>query len=411
MIESRVEVVVAGHICLDVIPGLGQRKNNPKAFLSPGKLIVVGPAVITTGGSVSNTGIALHKLGISSILMGKVGDDLFGRAVLDILTGYGSELVRGMTVVEGETTSYSIVISPPGVDRMFLHCAGANDTFGIDDLDYGKMRDARLFHFGYPPIMRKMYFDGGRELEATFRRVRQMGLTTSLDMSMPDPESEAGSVDWRLILKRVLPYVDIFLPSLEETLFMLDRPLFDDLEREDAKTRNMTLSDGSLLGRLAEEFLGMGGTFVGLKLGNNGLYLRTTTDRARVTAMGKCAPSEPDVWTGREMLAPCFIVSVMGTTGAGDCTIAGFLAGILSDLPPEKVITSAVAVGACNVEKADATSGVPSWNEVQARLAAGWKKGAVSLDLIRWKWNEDGQIWLGPNDTDERTASNQRRKQ
>jgi sugar/nucleoside kinase (ribokinase family) len=141
---AAAEAVVAGHVCLDVIPAL---KGPPD--VEPGRLIDIGPAALSTGGAVANTGLALHRLGVSVRLMGKVGDDLFGRAVLDALCGHDPRLADGMMVAGGEATSYSIVISPPGVDRSFLHCPGANDRFSSDDLRYDLLRSALLFHFGY----------------------------------------------------------------------------------------------------------------------------------------------------------------------------------------------------------------------------------------------------------------------
>ena len=152
---------------------------------------------MSTGGAVPNTGLTLHRLGVPVRLMGKVGDDLFGSAVLEALRARDPELAAGMVVGAGETTSYSIVISPPGVDRCFLHCSGANDTFTADDVRYDELASARLFHFGYPPIMRAMYADGGSELRRMLARARDAGPAISLDMCRPDPDGDAGRVDWR----------------------------------------------------------------------------------------------------------------------------------------------------------------------------------------------------------------------
>src|ERR1700712_5211070 len=127
--DSPAEVVVAGHICLDVIPVL-----HGPANIEPGRLLEIGPAEMSTGGAVPNTGLTLHRLGVPVRLMAKVGDDLFGSAVLEALQARDPELAASMVVGAGETTSYSIVISPPGVDRCFLHCSGANDTFTADDV-------------------------------------------------------------------------------------------------------------------------------------------------------------------------------------------------------------------------------------------------------------------------------------
>ena len=75
--------------------------------------------------------------------------------------------------------------------------------------------------------MRRMYANGGSELASLMQRVKSAGLLTSLDMSYPDPNSEAGRINWSALLERTLPDVDVFLPSLDEILFMLDRPQHD----------------------------------------------------------------------------------------------------------------------------------------------------------------------------------------
>ncbi|HRW49604.1 MAG TPA: carbohydrate kinase family protein, partial [Caldilinea sp.] len=187
MTRAAPQIVVAGHLCVDVIPEFEQGVSSLATLLTPGRLNKVGPALISTGGSVSNTGIALHRLGVPVRLMGKVGRDLFGGAILDVVRGYDEALTEGMIVDPAADSSYTLVINPPGVDRIFLHCPGANDTFGAADVDLDKVRGARIFHFGYPPIMRRMYLNDGDELAELLRAVRALGVTTSLDMAQPDP--------------------------------------------------------------------------------------------------------------------------------------------------------------------------------------------------------------------------------
>ena len=374
------EAVVAGHICLDVIPRFEGRGGAD--MFRPGKLIKVGPAVISTGGSVANTGLALHRLGVSARLIGKIGDDLFGRAVLEILRSHHPALAEDM-IVGSDATSYTVVVSPPGVDRSFIHYPGANETFDPAGVEVSSSRGARLFHFGYPPLMRRTYEDGGRGLAELLRRAKDAGLTTSLDMAYPDPESEAGRVDWESFLERVLPHVDVFLPSLDELLFML-------------RGAGAAGEASSLLSDVAGRILEMGAAAAVLKLGDQGLYLRTTDNTDRLRAMGACAPADLTAWRRRELLTACFEVDVVGTTGAGDCTIAGFLAGLLMGLSPAEVMLGAVAAGAYNVESADATSGIPDWERLQARIASGWKRRQTSQRLDGWM--DGGNVLIGPND-------------
>ncbi|MGD8963569.1 MAG: carbohydrate kinase family protein, partial [Desulfobacterales bacterium] len=122
-------IAVAGHICLDIIPPFDNSKKKVDELFLPGKLIEVGPAIISTGGAVSNTGLALHRLGVPTTLMGKIGSDFFGKIILDLLNIRDPALTKGMIMSAKSNTSYTVVISPPGSDRVFLHFPGANDDF------------------------------------------------------------------------------------------------------------------------------------------------------------------------------------------------------------------------------------------------------------------------------------------
>jgi|SRR5260221_454368 len=84
MPDTDPEVIVAGHICLDIFP-VFDKQTSAGGVISPGKLVKVGPALIAVGGSVANTGLTLHRLGITTRLMGKVGDDLFGQAIQETI--------------------------------------------------------------------------------------------------------------------------------------------------------------------------------------------------------------------------------------------------------------------------------------------------------------------------------------
>jgi sugar/nucleoside kinase (ribokinase family) len=385
--------VVAGHLCVDVIPDLsGISPDNFQAMFVPGRLLTTGPVTYATGGAVSNTGLALHRLGIDTQLMGKIGADLFGQAIEQIVSRFDPGLAEGLIVDPAASSSYTIVISPPGVDRIFLHCPGPNDTFIVEDVRYDLVAGADLFHFGYPPLMKLMFADGGSRLAEIFRRAKATGVTTSLDMALPDRAAAAGRADWPGLIGKTLPFVDIFLPSIEEILFMLRRETYEALSRQLGSPDILPLVTPELLSDLSRELVGLGAKIVGLKLGDRGLYLRTA-DRAALAGLGRAAPTNLNRWANQELWAPCFKVPVVGTTGAGDATIAGFLAGLLRDLPPEEAVTAAVAVGACNIEAADALGGLRSWEETLERVAAGWERHRLALDAAGWEFDGSRQLW------------------
>ncbi|HLL78697.1 MAG TPA: hypothetical protein VKT25_04315 [Ktedonobacteraceae bacterium] len=62
------------------MPGRVPNTGGGHVHFRPGQTIEAGPTVFSTGGSVSNTGLALHKLGVATRLMAKIGTDLFGCA-------------------------------------------------------------------------------------------------------------------------------------------------------------------------------------------------------------------------------------------------------------------------------------------------------------------------------------------
>ncbi len=386
--QSKRRIVVCGHLCLDLIPGFPPIEGTHDYF-RPGRLSVVDAPVISTGGAVSNVGLSLHRLGLPVRLVAKVGGDPFGRIVLEGIAGHGSALTKGITAVQGETTSYSLVLNPPGVDRIFLHCPGANDTLVDSDVEDSALEDAAMFHFGYPPLMEKIWSDGGKRLARLLRRAKERGAITSLDMSLPDPASPSGRVDWDDFLARVLPHVDLFVPSVEELLYMTDRPSFDRLVARGGGDAIIRAIGFSQLGELAWKAIGRGVSAIMIKLGDRGAYLRTA---AKGVAGAKG-------WENRELYTPVFAVPrVAGTAGAGDATIAGFLASIFRGLAPNEALTMAVAVGGCCVEAPDATSGIRSWTETAARVRKGWQRAAAVVTEPGWARGEDG-IWRGPNDS------------
>jgi len=340
-----IDVIVSGHLCLDLIP---EMSHLPLESLSvPGKLYETGPLTLSTGGAVSNTGLALHRLGVNVWLMATVGDDLLGKTIMAVVESRAPHLSDHITIQPGQASSYTVVLSPHQTDRIFLHSAGSNAFFGAANIDFGLLNQAKIFHLGYPPILPKLFANNGEELAQIYRQAKATGVVTSLDMSLPDPLGAGGKASWPEILRRTLPYVDIFLPSIEEILFMIRRA-----DSDAWSGRILEHLTKGYLSALADELLAMGPKIVGFKLGKMGFYLKT----------GGAVQLErlPLSWGQVELYAPAFQVHVVSTVGAGDSAYAGFIAALLKGLPPEAAVRWACAVGACNVEAADATSGVRS---------------------------------------------------
>ena len=365
------KVIAAGHICLDITPVFppGSHYAQIGDVLSPGRLIQMDAASVHTGGSVANTGLALKLLGNEVTLLGKVGRDAFGGMVKEILAGYGA---GGLIEDEGSTTSYSVVLAVPGIDRIFLHHSGANDTFAACDIPEDALRDAQLFHFGYPPLMKSMYQRSGEELAKLFRQVKSHGVATSLDLAAVDSQSEAGKADWQAILANVLPDVDFFEPSFEELCFMLDRRRYESLQRSGGDmTDHMDLLRDAA--PLARKCLDMGCASVLVKCGLSGMVYQSA-DRHRLQKAGERLHLPVDLWANAQGTQSCFQAEVVrSATGAGDVSIAAYLTAAMRGYAPDVCARLAAAEGAASVASYDALGGILSLEELEMRIREGWQ--------------------------------------
>ena len=371
------KVIAAGHICLDITPAfqMESQSGTGQVFV-PGRLIETGKADIHTGGAVANTGLAMKILGADVTLMGKIGDDAFGNMVMNILSEYDAD--SGMIISKEESTSYSIVLAVPGIDRIFLHNPGANHTFRASDIPEEALEDTALFHFGYPPLMRSMYENDGSELIGLMKRMKSHDIATSLDMSAVDESSDAGKADWEKILERVIPCVDFFVPSAEELCFMLDKERFADWKGR-ARDRDVTeiLDIEKDIRPLADQCMAFGAKVLLIKCGAAGMYYRTA-DRMHLLGVGGRIGLNVGEWAQKEGFEESYVPErVLSGTGAGDTSIAAFLTAVLEGCSLEAAMSLAAAEGASCVAAYDALSGLKSLAELEKKISGGWEKRRI----------------------------------
>ncbi len=391
------DIMVAGHLCLDIIPrftGAGARRFDE--IFRPGKLVVMDGVATSTGGPVSNTGIALRKLGNRVSFSARIGDDDFGRLIIEALKAHGC--ADGVHVVKGASSSYTIVVAPPGIDRVFLHDPGTNNTYCAQDLDPTLIADCRHFHFGYPPLMRRMYADKGKELEKIFLTAKKAGATTSCDMALPDPQSEAGKAPWGEILARVLPHIDIFLPSVEESLYMLEPDRFNSMKKEhhgEDLIYHLSPQDYSAL---ADKLLSLGAKMTTLKSGRRGCYMKTRGEK-EFASMGAARPRDPKNWSNRELWCQAYYTEhIASATGSGDSSIAGFLTAFLNGETIEMALKYAMCLGWQNVQVLDAVSGIRPLKEATEFISQKKPLEEAAIEAPGWQWHEADRLWSGPGD-------------
>ncbi|MCB0912002.1 MAG: carbohydrate kinase family protein [Propionibacteriaceae bacterium] len=318
-------IAVVGHLCVDIRPELPG-----PPVLEPGVLAQVGPAVVTLGGAVANTGRVAALLGAPVAGWGAIGRDDFGGIV-------GSHLARapGFTFhpqVVDAGTAYTVVVEPPGTDRTFWHHPGTNALLDLSRVELGGVD---LLHFGYPSLMPGVCADAGEGLVALYSRAVAAGVVTSLDLAWVDPLTSAGAVDWPAFLQRVLPLVDVLSPSWADLASALGLP------------REWNAARGR---ELVGQLLDWGAGVVVLTAGEEGSLLGAAgADRlARLARY----PLDLAAWAGARTAAPARPVSRIGTTtGAGDAATAGLLVALREGRDPDATLAFCADVASAVIEQ------------------------------------------------------------
>lgn len=317
-------VAVAGHVCVDLTPQL-----SATAEIRPGHLVDVGSLAIAPGGCVSNTGGALADLGAQVTISSSIGDDHLGSVLRDLLQQRGVDS-RGVLVEQDASTSYSIVIEKPGENRSFWHHVGANADF---DGSKVVLDGSDVLHVGYPPLLPALSAGDGHHLVNLFSRARSLGVTTSLDMAVVDPQSAAGAVDWSRFLAAVLPLTDVFSPSIDDltSALRMDPTIVDPAE-------------------LSQDLVKLGAGIVMLSLGEHGMLLSAAgTDR--LMHGGAIVSPLASAWADARVSAPPVPVErIVTTNGAGDAASAGLLLALSLGMDPARALSAAATVAAARVQ-------------------------------------------------------------
>jgi len=280
---------------------------------------VVDNIQVQCGGDALNAAIGLARLGVRTALAGKVGNDAFGRFLVETVRGAGVD-GSSLKIAEGESTGSVLVLVKGTGERAFVYHGGTNDTLCEADVNAAALGEADIVHFGGVCLMPGL--DGDGEV-SILSRARERGKTTSMDVTW-DPTGR-----WLDIVRPCLPHLDYFLPSLNEAKHIAGT---DDPEQ------------------IAERLLEHGVGTVVVKLGSHGCYVRSADEGFRLPA--------------------CPVAQVVDTTGAGDAFLAGFLTGLSKRLPVRECAELANAVGAMAVRAVGSTAGVTSFSDALDLMAA-----------------------------------------
>lgn len=366
------KIVVVGHVSLDLTPKFNMRTkvSSIGSVIKAGKLVNVGQVAIAPGGCVTNTGLALKKFGADVKLIAKVGNDEFAEILYEKYRKQGVE--PNFIVSEEDNTSYTIVLALNGCDRAFLHDSAANDSFCEKDIDYEVVRNSDYFHFGYPTLMKEFFREDKDELRKMFKKVKNFGLITSLDVTTIDPDSEQADIDWNQRLSEVLPYVDFFVPSVEELCFMLDKNKYYEIQNRASDDVCMHLSLSEDIVPMAEKVITLGCKGVLIKCGAAGMYLMTSDSIRMKELDGKISIEE---WSNKRIFQNSYTPDrILSGTGAGDTSIAAFIYGICKGMTPEDTLRIAAGTGASCITEYDTLSGLLPISILKNKIQNGWKE-------------------------------------
>ncbi len=282
------DISSVGFYVLDIL-------GRPVSAIPPGgRAFFIDEITMTVAGTAGATAMACAILGLNTRAVGSVGDDEMAEIMLDSL---GRRRID-TTLVErckGVPTSATILPVRPNGERPALHVPGSAAHFRVAPEHEDAALDARFVHFGGTGLLKA--FDGEPTLHL-MRKAKALGRITTFDLIQANPETIA-------LVEPLLPYIDYFIPSIDEAAEMADRSDPDDVARF---------------------FLDRGVGTCALTMGGEGCII-VSKDGTRVRL-------------------PAHDVVVSDTTGCGDSYTSGFIVGLHHGWDIEQCGRFATAVSA-----------------------------------------------------------------
>ncbi|QGH33946.1 sugar kinase [Gracilibacillus salitolerans] len=272
------------------------------------------------GGAETNVAIGLARLGHNVGWISKLGTDEFGTYILNTVRGEGIDVSKVKRDPDFPTGLYFKEIRNPEDIRVSYYRKGsAASTIQTDDIDETYIKNTKYLHVtGITPALSDSAY---RTVIQMMQLARQHKVTVVFD---PNLRRKLWSEEQaKAVLTEMVTLSDIVLPGLEEAHF-----LFDETEPEQA----------------ADHFLARGCETVIIKLGGKGAYLKTKNESEYIEGFP--------------------VKQVIDPIGAGDGFVAGFLSGMLDQIPLSDAVKRANAVGAMQTQVKGDYEGLPNQEEL-----------------------------------------------
>ena len=305
------DVACFGELFVDLVP---HSKVDGKWLYAP-----------SPGGAPGNVAVGLAKLSHLALMMSRVGDEGFGRLLVQALQDYGVD-ASGVVLSPTEKTGVSIVTLDARGDRSFMFYHDSPADFHIDPADVRSdvVGGVEILHVGVLPL--------ASDISARAQRKA---------MDIADAEGVIVSCDLN------------FRPKLWR-------------DAADMLVAGRELVSRSAIVKVSEEELqvlegGRGMDDAVSSLWHGGLRLFSVTRGAEGAVL--YAPDGKWVCDG-------FKVDAVDTTGAGDAYTATLLSGVLREQPNDHLVISACAAGALAATRRGAMESLPTASEISALMAA-----------------------------------------
>jgi sugar/nucleoside kinase (ribokinase family) len=265
---------------------------------------------LTVAGTAAGTAVDLAKLGADVHAVGALGQDELGNFVVDTMRRYGIH-TGGLVRKPGVQTSATMLPIRPNGERPALHVIGANGELALEDVDLDLVARAKYLHIGGTPLLARL---DGEPMSRIFRHAREHGVVTTYDLlAIPRPD----------LLRKVeacLPWVDYFMPGLEEAVMLTG--LTDRRE-------------------VIRYFLDRGARHTVFKMGGGGSSV-AWLENGQV----------------KELRVPTHRVPVVDSTGCGDAYCAGFIVGLSQGWDLEQAARLGSAAGALVIQGLGSDAGI-----------------------------------------------------
>ncbi len=304
---KKYDLIVPGELNPDLIltdPNLEPRFGQAE--------VLVADAALTPGSSSVIFACGAARLGLKVAFIGVVGDDLFGRFMLEALQTRGVD-TRYVIVDPGQKTGLTVILNRVD-DRAMLTHLGAINALRVEQIPDELLSQARHLHLASYFLQTGLQAD----VPDLFQRARSLGLSTSIDTNWDPEERWAGVHD-------LLPLVNVFLPNENEAMALT----------------------GVDSVHVAADKLAIQAEVVAIKMGAEGGLVIAGDERYQ---------------------APARTVKVMDTVGAGDTFDAGFVYGYLQGWTTGKALRLGIACGSASVQRAGGLAGQPSLAQALAAL-------------------------------------------